>query len=92
MNDVLIIFFIFFSGKIIVSNLIEQIEESIARGEKPFYVCATAGTTVGGAFDPINDIADVCEKYDMWLHVDGAWGGASLLSRKYKHLLAGVER
>merc|ERR1719187_189836 len=80
------------NGKIIVSNLIDQIEEAIARGEKPFYVCATAGMTVGGAFDPINDIADVCEKYDMWLHVDGAWGGASLLSRKYKHLLAGVER
>ncbi|XP_057315030.1 cysteine sulfinic acid decarboxylase-like [Hydractinia symbiolongicarpus] len=80
------------NGKMMVSDLIDQIEAAIARGEKPFYVCATAGTTVKGVFDPINDIADVCEKYDMWLHVDGAWGGASLLSRTYKHLLAGVER
>jgi len=80
------------NGKIIMTDLVEQIEAAIERKEKPFYVCATAGTTVGGAFDPINDIADVCEKYGLWLHVDGAWGGASLLSRKYKHLLAGVER
>lgn len=34
------------------------------------YVNATAGTTVYGAFDPINQIADICEKYNMWLHVD----------------------
>lgn len=34
------------------------------------YVNATAGTTVYGAFDPINAIADICEKYNMWLHVD----------------------
>ena len=31
---------------------------------------ATAGTTVGGAYDPFNEVADLCEKYDMWFHVD----------------------
>lgn len=36
----------------------------------PLFVNATAGTTVYGAFDPINDIADICEKYNLWLHVD----------------------
>lgn len=40
------------------------------QGHIPMYVNATAGTTVYGAFDPINEIADICEKYNMWLHVD----------------------
>lgn len=40
------------------------------QGYVPMYVNATAGTTVYGAFDPINEIADICEKYNMWLHVD----------------------
>ncbi|CAB1326597.1 unnamed protein product [Coregonus sp. 'balchen'] len=45
-----------------------------------------------GAFDPINEIADICEKYNMWLHVDGAWGGGLLMSRKHRHKFSGVER
>lgn len=36
----------------------------------PLFVNATAGSTVYGAFDPINEIADICEKYNLWLHVD----------------------
>lgn len=51
-----------------------------------------AGTTVLGAFDPLNDIADLCEKYKLWMHVDAAWGGGALMSRKYRKLLKGVER
>lgn len=43
---------------------------SLLQGYVPMYVNATAGTTVYGAFDPINEIADICEKYNMWLHVD----------------------
>ncbi|KAI4575247.1 hypothetical protein MJG53_020449, partial [Ovis ammon polii x Ovis aries] len=39
-------------------------------GYVPLYVNATAGTTVYGAFDPIQEIADICEKYNLWLHVD----------------------
>uniref|UniRef100_A0A3Q2UY78 Glutamate decarboxylase 1b n=1 Tax=Haplochromis burtoni TaxID=8153 RepID=A0A3Q2UY78_HAPBU len=44
------------------------------------------------AFDPINEIADICEKYNLWLHVDGAWGGGLLMSRKHRHKLNGIER
>lgn len=41
-----------------------------SQGYVPMFVNATAGTTVYGAFDPINEIADICEKYNLWLHVD----------------------
>ncbi|KAJ0065914.1 hypothetical protein NL108_000159, partial [Boleophthalmus pectinirostris] len=62
------------------------------QGAQPFMVNATAGSTVLGAFDPIEQIADICEKYDLWLHVDACWGGAVILSKKHKHLLQGIHR
>lgn len=40
------------------------------QGLVPFYVSTTAGTTVYGAFDPFTDIANICEKYNLWMHVD----------------------
>ncbi|CAI5788896.1 glutamate decarboxylase 2 isoform X2 [Podarcis lilfordi] len=61
-------------------------------GFVPFLVSATAGTTVYGAFDPLIAIADICKKYKIWMHVDGAWGGGLLMSRKHKWKLNGVER
>lgn len=79
-------------GKMIPEKLEQQIKEDIKNGGVPTYVNATAGTTVLGAFDPIDKIADITEKYDIWLHVDGAYCGSVLFSDKYKHLLKGVER
>lgn len=46
------------------------VKESIAKGDRPYFVNCTCGTTVFGAFDPINPIADIAEKYNLWLHVD----------------------
>lgn len=80
-------------GRMIPSELERLILERKSKGHIPFFVTATAGTTVLGAFDPINAIADICEKYNMWLHIDAAWGGGLLLSRKYRHpRLDGIER
>lgn len=57
-------------GRIIPSELERLILERKARGQIPFFVNATAGTTVLGAFDPLNALADICEKYNCWFHVD----------------------
>ena len=52
----------------------EELEKLIIRhkseGHLPFFVNCTTGTTVFGAFDPIEPIADICEKYGIWLHID----------------------
>ena len=64
----------------------------LLQGFTPYLVNATGGTTVLGAYDPIVEIADICEKYDMWLHVDVCWGGGALLSAKHRALLDGIER
>jgi len=79
-------------GRMIASKLEEQIIEDLSNGFVPTYVNSTAGTTVMGAFDPINAIADITEKYNIWLHVDGAYCGSVIFSDKYKHLVDGIER
>ena len=79
-------------GRMIAEDLEAQIKVDIQNGGIPTYVNATAGTTVLGAFDPIDKIADISEKYNMWLHVDGAYCGSVIFSEKYKHLIKGVER
>ncbi|KAF7227635.1 acidic amino acid decarboxylase GADL1 isoform X1 [Nothobranchius furzeri] len=79
-------------GKMIPSALEERIQLAKREGAVPFMVNATAGTTVFGAFDPIEEIASVCEKHNLWLHVDACWGGAALMSKKHKHLLKGIHR
>jgi Pyridoxal-dependent decarboxylase conserved domain len=56
-----------------VGKLEEEIMASLDRGDEPMLVNATAGTTVLGAFDPLMPIADLCEKYEIWLHVDVRW-------------------
>lgn len=57
-------------GCMIPEALESRVLEALAAGKRPFFVNATAGTTVLGAFDPFPAIADVCAKYNLWLHVD----------------------
>jgi len=79
-------------GKMLVDDLEKRIQEDLESGFSPFYINATASTTVLGAFDPILEISEIAEKYKIWLHVDGAFGGSVIFSEKYKHLLNGVEK
>ncbi|XP_018779690.1 cysteine sulfinic acid decarboxylase isoform X2 [Serinus canaria] len=79
-------------GKMIPEELEKEIQRVKAEGSEPLFVCATSGTTVLGAFDPLDAIADVCARHGLWLHVDAAWGGSALLSPRLRHLLAGIHR
>ena len=56
-------------------------------GRVPFYVQATAGTTVLGAYDPLSEITAVAKRFGAWVHVDGCWGASVCLSSKWKGLL-----
>ncbi|WKX99089.1 hypothetical protein Q1695_014177 [Nippostrongylus brasiliensis] len=80
------------AGKMIPEALELKIIEAKKDGLTPLFVCCTAGSTVYGAFDPIEKVADICERHKIWLHVDAAWGGGILLSPEYRYKLAGIER
>lgn len=79
-------------GKMIIEHLESEVVRAKNEGALPFLVVATGGTTVLGAFDPIDAIADICKNNNMWLHVDAAWGGGCMMSQKYRQLLKGIER
>jgi len=75
-----------------VDALEQAIEADRARGVRPIAVVATAGTTNTGAIDDLDRIADVCERHDVWMHVDAAYGGPALLTRAYAPRLAPLRR
>ncbi|MEM6516332.1 MAG: pyridoxal-dependent decarboxylase [Bacteroidota bacterium] len=78
-------------GEMLASDLEMQIKTDLEKGHLPFFVNATAGTTVLGAFDDVEAMAKVCQKYDLWLHLDGAYCGAVIFSDKYERLVKGIE-
>ncbi len=78
-------------GRMCVEALEATLEDDIKNGILPCAVIATAGTTVMGSFDPIRAIAKVCQQHGVWLHVDGAFGGAMLLHPSMRKHLDGIE-
>jgi len=72
-------------------KLVEQISADRAAGLTPFMVVGTAGTTGTGAIDPLRDLAEICGRAGMWLHVDAAWGGTAALSPRQRPKLDGIE-
>lgn len=75
-----------------VAALERAIAEDRAAGKRPFCIAATAGTTNSGAVDPLNQLADLCEREGLWLHVDGAYGASACLTQYRRQALAGIER
>ncbi len=68
------------------------LREVLLRSPNVVAVVATAGTTNEGLVDDLSDIADVCAEFGVWMHVDGAYGGAGLAAPSVRHLFAGIER
>jgi aromatic-L-amino-acid/L-tryptophan decarboxylase len=70
----------------------EAIRSDRARGYLPLAVVATVGTTGTSSIDPVPEIADICQAERVWLHVDGAYGGAAAIVPEMRSIFAGVDR
>ena len=79
-------------NKIDTGALADKMAELKAANIRVLAIVGVAGTTETGNVDPLHQLADLAEQYQCHFHVDAAWGGATLLSNKYRHLLAGIER
>jgi len=70
----------------------EAIQADIAAGRKPCCIVASIGSTSTTAIDPVPEIANIAERYNVWLHVDAAYGGPAAVVPEMRHILKGVER
>ena len=77
------------SGSMDPSALSTLIIKARNEGYTPFYLNATAGTTVLGSFDPIIPLAEICREQNIWLHIDASWGGPLIFSPSHKYKLQG---
>lgn len=75
-----------------VKILHDQVASDQRAGLIPFMIIASAGTTDTGSVDPLDKIADICEQYHIWYHIDGAYGGFFNLIDRCKPLFKGIER
>ncbi|KAK5942601.1 Glutamate decarboxylase 2 [Knufia obscura] len=69
-------------GRMLASELERLVVEAEHQGKVPFYVNATAGSTVLGSFDPFEDIHKIAREHNLWFHVDAAWGGGFAFAAK----------
>src|SRR5438128_5754133 len=74
-----------------VNRLRETIARDVRHNFKPFAVIATVGTTSSASVDPVPEIAKICREERIWLHIDGAYGGAFAMSPEYKWVSNGWE-
>ncbi len=76
--------------KIRIDDLIAKINEDREAGYLPFCVVANAGTVNTGAVDPLAEIAEVARRFDLWFHIDAAYGGFATLAQSVRSLFAGI--
>lgn len=72
--------------------LVQAIEKEKQQGNIPIAIVGTAGTTDFGSFDPLDTMAKIAREYNIWFHVDGAYGGCYVLTDTHKQVLKGIEK
>ncbi|WP_088342334.1 pyridoxal phosphate-dependent decarboxylase family protein [Robiginitalea sediminis] len=65
-------------------------DQAIKKGLEPIALVGSAPCTATGSYDPLEPLAAFCRQHNLWFHIDGAHGGAAILSERYKHLMDGV--
>ena len=81
------------SNEVILTEQLEPVLKQIKKENKRVMaVVANACATSSGLFDPLDEMADFCEKHKLWFHVDGAHGAVALLSKTEKSKVSGIER
>jgi len=78
--------------EMIPESLAEAIEEDIEAGYLPICVIPTIGTTSSSSVDPVDAVADICEKHGIWMHVDTAYAGSAAIVPELQHYFKGCER
>jgi glutamate/tyrosine decarboxylase-like PLP-dependent enzyme len=78
--------------KMRVDDLVSHLKADRDKGLRPFCVVGSAGTVNTGAIDPLDQIADVAQEFNLWFHVDGAYGAPAAMDATKKGLFAGLER
>jgi len=78
--------------RISLNKLSNAIARDRLEGLKPFCIVASAGTTNTGAVDPLDELSGICKREDLWLHVDGAYGAAAILTEKGARALKGIHK
>ncbi len=76
--------------RIDIDVLRKTVAEDRRMGRKPFLVVASAGTTNTGTVDPLVELSEFCKSEGLWLHVDGAYGAAAVITKKGRRILDGI--
>lgn len=80
------------SLKMDISSLYKQILSDLEGGLTPFLVVGTAGTTSSGTIDPLMELSKITSGYNLWFHVDAAWGGPGVFVPRLKKFFSGIEK
>jgi aromatic-L-amino-acid/L-tryptophan decarboxylase len=73
-------------------DLVAQITADLEAGYVPFCVVANAGTVNTGAVDPLAEIRQIADRFQLWMHVDGSYGAFAILAESARKLFAGIEQ